>query len=58
MKNYLVLLRKNNTIIEVLGQFRTKSLAIEFVEENFIEFYKDICQYSKFESNQFITISK
>jgi len=54
--NKLVLMRTNNCIVAVLGQFRTKQQAKWFIEENYPEFNKDNCQYSEFESPRFITI--
>lgn len=56
MKNKLVLLREDNIILKVLGQFRTKFLAKQFIKENYYEFYPDVCQWSKHKSPQFITI--
>ena len=56
MENKLVLLKRGNIILEVLGQFRTKELARWFIEDNYPEFYKDICQWSKFESPEYIVI--
>lgn len=54
--NKLILLRKGNFIVKILGQFRTKKRAKWFIEDNFPEFYKDIYQWSKFQSDEFITI--
>ena len=56
MKNKLVLLRQDNIILRVLGQFRSKGLAKQFIEDNYPEFEPDFCQYSKYDSQQFITI--
>lgn len=56
IKNKLVLLREDNIILKVLGQFRNKFLANQFIEENYPEFEKDICQFSNPEQSQFITI--
>jgi len=56
--NYLVLLRSGNVIVKVLGQFQTLYKAKIFVEDNFSEFSQDICQYSKYQSELFITIEK
>lgn len=56
MKNKLVLLRSNNIILKVLGQFRTTERAKWFINDEYPEFRKDICQWSKFESPEFITI--
>lgn len=56
IKNKLVLLRKGNVIIKIIGQFRTKQLAKWFIEDNYPEFLKDTCQWSKFQSPEFITI--
>lgn len=58
MKNQIVLLRSGNIILQVLGQFRTKELARWFIEDNYPEFHKDICQWSRFESPEFITIEQ
>ena len=58
MKNFIVLLRSDNTILRVLGQFRTKELARWFIEDEYPEFHRDICQWSKFESPEFITIER
>lgn len=54
--NKLVLLRSGNVILRVLGQFRTKEHAVWFIEDNYSEFRKDICQWSLFQSDLFITI--
>lgn len=54
--NKLVLLRSGNVILQVLGQFRTTELARWFIQDNYPEFLKDVCQWSKFESDEFITI--
>ena len=56
MKNKLVLLRSGNIILKVLGQFRTSELATWFIQDECTEFKKDICQWSKFQSDEFITI--
>lgn len=56
MKNKIVLLRSENVILKVIGQFRTLQIAKWFIEDNFPEFYKDNCQWSKFQSPEFITI--
>lgn len=52
----IVTLRSNDKLLEVLGVFRTAEKARWFVEDNYIEFHKDDCQYSKFESELFIKI--
>lgn len=54
--NKLVLLRSENAILKVLGQFRTKQIAKWFIEDNYQEFYKDLQQWSKHNSPEFITI--
>jgi hypothetical protein len=56
MKNKLVLLRSGNVILKVLGQFRNLQLAKWFIEDEYPEFLKDVCQWSKFQSAEFITI--
>jgi len=56
MKNKIILLRSGNVILKVLGQFRTLQQAKWFIEDNYFEFYKDVCQWSKFQSPEFITI--
>ncbi len=58
MKNFIVTLRNNNCIVEIIGQFRTKWECICFIEDNYIEFYKDVCQYSKWDSPFFIKIDR
>ena len=58
MKNFLAILMSGNIIVQILGQFRTKWQAERFIEDNHIEFNKDVCQYSKFESPLFIKIIK
>ena len=52
----LVLLRSGNLIVEVLGLFRTKERARWFIQDNYPEFRPDVCQYSLFQSDLFITI--
>jgi len=56
LKNKIVLLRSDNFILKILGQFGTLQQAKWFIEDEYPDFYKDICQYSKFESSEFITI--
>jgi hypothetical protein len=56
MKNKIVLLRSGNIILKVLGQFRTLQQAKWFIEDEYSEFRKDVCQWSKFQSPEFITI--
>jgi hypothetical protein len=56
MVNKLVLLRSGSIILKVLGQFRTKQQAKWFIEDEYPEFKKDVCQWSKFQSPEFITI--
>ena len=56
MKNKIVLLRSNNIILKVLDQFRTLQQAKWFIEDNYPDFFKDVCQWSKFQSPEFITI--
>jgi len=58
MKNFIVALYNGNNIIALLGQFRTHWEAKCFIENNYIEFNKDICQYSKYQSNLFIKIER
>ena len=50
------MLRSDNFILKILGQFGTLQQAKWFIEDEYPDFYKDICQYSKFESSEFITI--
>lgn len=56
MKNKIVLLRSGNVILKVLGQFRTLQQAKWFIEDEYSEFRKDVCQWSKFQSPEFITV--
>ena len=56
MKNKIVLLRSDNIILKVLDQFRTLQQAKWFIEDNYPDFFKDVCQWSKFQSHEFITI--
>lgn len=56
MKNKIVLLRSDNIILKVLDQFRTLQQAKWFIEDNYPDFFKDVCQWSKFQSPEFITI--
>lgn len=58
MKNKIVVLRSGNVILQILGQFRTKELARWFIEDNYPEFYKDICQWSRYQSPEFIRIEE
>lgn len=58
MKNFIVALYNGNNIISLLGQFRTSWDAKCFIEDNYIEFHKDICQYSKYQSPLFIRIER
>ncbi len=51
-----VFLKSDNIILKVLGIFRRKHKAVGFVRENYSEFELDFCQYSKYNSDQFITI--
>ena len=41
MTNKLVLLRRDNVILAVLGQFRNKWLAKNFISDNYPEFRPD-----------------
>jgi len=56
MKNKIVLLRSGNVILKVIGQFRTLEQAKWFIEDEYSEFIKDVCQWSKFQSPEFITV--
>lgn len=56
MKNKIVVLRSENVILKILGQFRTLQQAKWFIEDEYPEFNKDVCQWSKFQSSEFITI--
>lgn len=56
MKKKLVLLRSGNIILKVLGQFRTFQQAKWFIEDEYSEFIIDVCQWSKFQSPEFITV--
>lgn len=58
MNNFLVLLRSGNIILKVLGQFRTSEKAKWFIEDEYPEFTKDVNQWSKYKSPEFITIEK
>lgn len=56
MKNKIVLLRSGNVILRVLGQFKTLYQVKLFLENEHPEFIKDVSQWSKFQSSEFITV--
>ena len=58
MKNFIVVLCKGNRMIEILKQERTIEKARWFIEDNYVEFQKDICQYSRYRTDEFIIILK
>ena len=55
-KNKIVVLRTNNLILRILGQFRTNWQAKGFILENYPDFRQETCQWSKLDSPEFITI--
>lgn len=58
MNNFIVTLCSDNSIIRILGLFRTFERAKKYVHENFPEFHYEYYQYSKFRHPEFIKIDK